>query len=295
MPTKRRKIEVHRLTVSGLPANVGYGPFLVGMRRQRASLKTAVWEHGEKSHALFSARIADRRAFLLFMSYTTGHRPDILDTDAFSVQPNPLAPAQTGVEWTHVLGGRVDGRYLLLVEKVQAGIWPGTIEGYLQWLVDASEHEEEEDTISRPHSAPVTISLEAEPGDDFIERLDSLSRIRSARLRIVRPNPGWKDLESEVSALADDSDAHKAELLARARPRASLDRKKGIIGIIRELFHRKELDFAEIEGTRGTVPDKFSSQKLGKHRFLQFPLDERGQVEHAEAWKELTKIHKELE
>lgn len=34
MPTKQRKIEVHRLTVSGLPEGAAYGTFLRNLRVQ---------------------------------------------------------------------------------------------------------------------------------------------------------------------------------------------------------------------------------------------------------------------
>src|SRR3989339_1130519 len=143
------------------------------------------------------ARLINHRLRLRFFSYTTGHRPDILDTERFNLTPNPLGPNQTGVEWTHALGGLVNNRYLLLIEKVQTGIHPGTIEKYLQWMID--ECYEPPVSGTDEDREPVTINLEVEPGEEFIQRLNSLSRVRKATVRVVRPHPGWADLESELA------------------------------------------------------------------------------------------------
>jgi len=83
------------------------------------------------------------------------------------------------------------------------------------------------------------MSLEAEPGEEFLKRLESLDRITNARLRIVRPNPGWKDLEAELGQMADDSDAHKAEVVARARRGSSLEKEKVSSVLYAIYFDRK--------------------------------------------------------
>lgn len=200
----------------------------------------------EKSHGLKEARLINNRLRLRFFSFTTGHRPDILDTEDFNFTPNPLAPTQTGVEWTHVLGRLVNDRYLLLIERVQTGIHPGTIERYLQWMIDefykplvSGDGEDRE---------PVTINLEAEPGEEFIQRLNSLSSVKKATIRVVRPNPGWADLESELAGEAEESDARKSEITMIARRRGSLSMDRGIITAIRNLFKQQNLDYAAIQG-----------------------------------------------
>jgi hypothetical protein len=117
MATKQRKIEVHRLTISGLPEGTAYGQFLRNLRGRTRPVADMVMKAGEKSHALNEASLRNHRLKLRFLSYTKGHRPDVLDTSEFSVQPNPLTPAQTNVEWTHALGGLKNGRYILLIER----------------------------------------------------------------------------------------------------------------------------------------------------------------------------------
>jgi hypothetical protein len=292
MPTRRRKIEVHRLTISALPDNQTYGAFLRRIRHDANSLSDLVMSAGEKSHALEGASLRNNRLRLRFLSFTTGHRPDILDTEDFSLVPNPLDPAQTGVEWTHVLGSQRGNRYLMLVEKVQGGIYPGTIERYLQWMVDEF-YEPDEDQDNRQD--PVTISLEAEPGEQFIQRMNALTRIMKASVRIVRPNPGWTDLDTELSGEAEASDAHKAEVSMTARRLASLSRTGGIVAAIRTLFADGQLNYASVEGERGNQKDSFSTDKLLKYRFVNFELDDRGQVQDRDAWQKLSDMLDELD
>lgn len=289
MPTRRRKIEVHRLTISGLVSPNEYAAFLSQLHGRVGALKDTVWERGEKSHGLHEASVHHARLRLLFFTFTTGYRPDILDTEAFSIQPNPLAESQTGIEWTHVLGGVKNDRFLLVLEKSQPGIWPSVIEGYLQWLIDeyfvAQENEEQGE--DGDEQEPLTVSVEAEPGEEFIRRLDALDRITKATVRTVRPNPGWADLQTELGAEATESDAHKAEVVMTARRKESLRKDRGIIAAIKRLFRARTLNHASIEGELGSEKESFSTERLGRQAHLTFNLDERGQVQHADAWNKL--------
>lgn len=283
MAMKRRWVEVHKLTISGLEDGTRYGSFLRSTRREIDALSDAVWNHGGKSHALHRATIKDKRLRLRFLSFTTGYRPDILDTEGYSISPNPLGETQTGVEWTHVLGGKVNGRYLLLCEKVQSGIWPSTIESYLQWMIDnvygqqwTGDNGEDDENI--------TVNLESEPGSAFIQRINGLSRVRQATVRTVRPNPGWADLASELAGEADQSRAQKADVTMTARREDSLAKNKGIVQAIKEMFKSKELDYAAIEGEKDGQPDHFNTTKLVERKRLSFRLDDDGQVQTRDAW-----------
>jgi hypothetical protein len=271
MAAKQRKVEVYRLTISGLSQDTRYGRFLLEVRRRTRRLSELVMKAGDKSHVLSEASLEHSHLFLRFMSFTKGYRPDVLDTEAFEIHPNPLAPTQTGVEWTHLLGKRHGSRYRLLVERNQRGIWPSTVEEYLQWMVDEFHNRD-------ANAEPVTVSLEAEPGPQFLERLESLDRITEATVRVVRPNPGWQDLDSELGEVARDSDAHKAEVIMRARRRDTLERHGGILQWIRSKLRRGQLDYAAIKGQRGRQRDKFNTEKLGKHAVLNFDVNDGGQV-----------------
>jgi hypothetical protein len=287
MPTKQRKIEVHRLTISGLPEGTAYGSFLRNLRGRTRPVAEMVMKAGEKSHALNEAELRNHRLRLRFLSYTKGHRPDVLDTNEFALHPNPLAESETNVEWTHVLGALKDDRYLLLVEKNVSGIWPSAVERYLQWAVDRFYEPPEEEGSDRE---PVTVNLEAEPGPEFLERMEALDRVTEATVRIVRPNPGFRDLDTELGDQAEQSDAKRADITMGSRRNASLSKDTGIIAWIRERFGQNKLGFAAIKGRRGSQVESFNTEKLGKHAMLNIEMDERGQIVADDAWAKLSEM-----
>lgn len=291
MATRRRKVEVYRLTISGLPEGVAYGSFLRNIRGRTRPVATMVRKAGEKSHALNEITLRNHRVRMRFLSYTKGHRPDVLDTEVFALGPNPLEPSQTNVEWTHVLGGVCRGAYLLLIERNSAGIYPSTLERYLQWAVDEF-YEPPSDSSVDQDQPPVTVNLEAEPGPEFIARLEALDRVQEATVRMVRPNPGWQDLEEDLGEQAADSDARKVAVTMTARHRASLRKERGIIGWIKQAFKEEELDYASIKGYRLGRQETFNTEKLGKHAYIDFEIDDRGQLIPSEAWVSLSQMMK---
>ncbi len=246
-----------------------------------------VMKYGEKSHALNEASIRNNRMKMRFLSYTKGHRPDVLDTNEFSLSENPLSPTQTNVEWTHVLGGSINDRYVLLMERNHYGTGPGTLEYYLQWMV---ENFYKMPTEEEGEGEPITIGMEMEPGQEFLERMDGLDRITQATVRIVRPNPGWHDLDSELGEKALQSDAQKVELTMTPRRRGTLHKETGIIAWIREKFYHRELGYAAIKGQNGSQYDIFNTVKLGKHAVLQFETDDRGQIIPDDAFVKMARM-----
>lgn len=293
MPTKQRKIEVHRLTISGLPEGTAYGTFLQGLRGQRP-VADVVMRAGGKSHALNEATLRNHRLRLRFISYTKGHRPDVLDTDQFALQPNPLTPAQTNVEWTHVLGGLKNNRYVLLVERNFNGLWPTTLERYIQTLIDRF-YKPAENEGQEGDQEPVTVNIEVEPGPEFLARINALDRVSEATVRVVRPNPGWRDLQTTLGGEAEQSDARKVDLTMTARRGASLNMQVGILGWIREAFGQRNLGYASIKGRRGREIESFTTEKLGKHTLVNIEIEDRGQIVADDAWTKLSEIMDNLE
>ena len=293
MTTKKRKVEVHCLTISGLPDGKAYGPFLRNLRGRTRSAAEMVKKSGEKSHVLNDASLYNHRLRLRFLSYTKGHRPDVLDTDQFALQPNPLTPSQTNVEWTHALGARKGSRYVLLIERNFHGIWPSTIERYIQWMIDRFYKPGRNDR--KGDSEPVTVSLEIEPGPEFMERMEALDRITEATIRIVRPNPGFHDLDTELGEMAADSDARKVDLTTTACRRRSLNKQGGIVAWIRDRFGQKRLGYAAIKGWKGRQSESFNTEKLGKYTYLNLEMDDRGQVIADDAWTKLAEMMDELD
>jgi hypothetical protein len=249
---------------------------------------------GEKSHALNEATLLNNRLRLRFLSYTKGHRPDVLDTAQFSLQPNPLLPEQTNVEWTHVLGGLKNGRFVLLIERNFNGLWPTTLEHYFQAIIDRFYEPAGADALVRDRE-PVTVNMEAEPGPEFLARIEALDRVTEATVRVVRPNPGWRDLQTELGEKAGESDAKAVDITMTARRRASLSKRRGIIGWIRDAFGQRELGYAAIKGRRGNQQESFTTVKLGKHAAVNFEMDDRGQIIPEDAWAKLSEMMDNLD
>lgn len=277
MATRRRKFEQHRLTVSGLLEGTQYTFLVRRARRSFSELGDLVWEKGAKSHALYEATVVKGHLRMLFMSFRTGFRPDVLDVANFAVAPNPLADTQTGVEWTHVVGKHTTGGFMIVVEKGQGGIWPGRLEEYLQWLLTQAAP-----VIGVPD---IVVNLEAIADETFLRRIDELERIQQATVRTVRPNPGWTDLEDELASEAEESAAGKVDVTMFARRNRSLARRKGIIGAIRERFASSQLGFARVSGRRAGKTETFDTERYNKSFTAEVDLDEAGQVSHIAAWR----------
>ena len=289
MATKRRKIEVHRLTISGLEDDASYVEFLRNLRGQFDLHEDATQKGRTKSHVLWDCvRHQNGRLRMRFISFSKGFRPDILDTEDYEIGPTPLEESQTGVEWTHCLAGESGARFLMLVEKHQGGIYPRSIETYLNWMIGKSDQPRQ--ATDDEELAEVLVSLEAEPGEEFIARLDALTRIKAATYRIVRPNPGWADLENELGTQAADSQAHKADISMNASRGGTLNRVRGIIAAIRQRFQAQQLDYAQIDGERDGRSDKFNTEQLGRHAFIEFETDAQGQIDHGNAWRKLNQM-----
>lgn len=132
--------------------------------------------------------------------------------------------------------------------------------------------------------------MEFEPGEEFLDRLDQLTRITKASVRTVRPNPGWGDLETELASQSEASDAHKVEVTFSARRSASLSQADGVLAAIREMFVEQELDYAAIEGERAGRRDSFNTAKLGHRERIRLESDDNGQVIEGNAWTRLTEM-----
>ncbi len=283
---KRRRVEAHRLTISGLGQAPDYGKVIHQAWQSLKTNRDRAHQYLTKHNCLFRADQRSEILRLLFFSYTAGYRPDILDTEQFAIGPNPLTESQTGVDWTHVLGGRVDDRYILLVERSQRGTSPSAIEVYLQWTLDrffASQAERRKWQAEEN----IAVGLEAEPGTAFIDRLRQLTRVTRATVRTVRPNPGWDDLEKELGREAKESRAKKVEVIMAAKRNDTLALGHGIVDAIKAMAGQNKLDFAAIEGVEKDQPVKFNSTKYAKQEYENFATDSNGQVEHDDAWAKM--------
>lgn len=204
----------------------------------------------------------------------------MLDTDDMSISENPLTASEALLHWTHALGTRLDDRYVVLLERVQAGIWPSKVEHYLQWLIEHHENETITEKATAKADEPISVSLELEADASFLKVVDSMERIVSASVRIVRPNPGWGDYEDLLSEEAKDSDAQSAEVTMNARRGASLAKKNGIVQAMREAYRGNKLGRAVVEGDVDGERKRVSTASHGKSQYKYLETDDNGNVDH---------------
>lgn len=275
-PKKRKKVEVFRLTISGLEEGTSYNDLILDVIGNNQPKQTIckVWS---KTHAIMEYTYENPLIYMRVMSYKKGYRPDILDTDDFVVSPNPLRPAQTGVEWTHLVGGYVDGKYYLLLEYNYHGLSSSSLERYFAAIASKYEKMIEVDT-KEVNPDPLVVSLEAVPGPEFIKRILRLEIVSAAKVRFVRPNPGWRDLECELGEVSSESNSHKTDISMSAPRGKSLSKLSGIIGWIFDKYDAKTLDYAEVKGKVDGRIEAFNTKKLGKSSYVNIEVDENDQI-----------------
>lgn len=292
---KRRKIEVYRLTISGLLDGVDYLTFLRSARSNIKDDHKAVQTTGGRSHALFEAKLVKKCLWLRFYSYSDGERPDVINTKSLSIKPNPLGDNETQVYWTHALVAQRKNRVVMLIERVQTGIWPTRIEDYLQWLFERPENSSLLSKSQATSDEPLTVNLELETDKSFMKQVEAMERIITATVRIVRPNPGWTDYEDLLSKEAQASDAKHVDLSMHARRGASLKKDDGIVLAMKELDEDDKLGRAVVEGDIDGETRTISTERHGKATYRYLTTDADGNVEHDAAFEKFLKYLDEVE
>lgn len=280
---KRRKLELHRLTISGLSEGVDYQKFLISLWANLENRENRIFTPGGKGHALDQAREVQGHLWLQFFSFAEGERPEVLDTNDMSISENPLTDSEALLHWTHAMGAKLSDRYVVLLERVQAGIWPSKLEHYLQWLIDHPANELIAKEATANADEPISVSVELEADASFLKLIDSMERVVSASIRIVRPNPGWGDYEDLLSEEAKDSDAHSAEVTMNARRGASLSKTDGIIEAMREAYRGNKLGRAVVEGDVDGERKRVTTANHGKSQYKYLETNENGNVIHQAA------------
>ncbi len=284
---KRRKLELYRLTISGLNDDVDYQSFLMKLWKNLHDREEKIFESGDKSHALDQLQRKKGNLWMQFFSYAEGERPDVIDTEDLSIHDNPLGESETFLHWTHGLGKQLKDRYVLLLERVQTGIWPSKVEQYFQWLLDHPENESDALKATADPDEPISVSLELEADKSFMKLVNSMDRIVSATVRIVRPNPGWQDYDKLLGEEARDSDAKFAEVTMKARRGASLAKRDGIVQAMRDLDSHNKLGKAVVEGDIDEERKTVSTESHGKSQYKYLATNENGNVAHDAALDKL--------
>jgi hypothetical protein len=102
--------------------------------------------------------------------------------------------------------------------------------------------------------------------EDFEAELAEYARIKAVSVVVTRPNYDWDDHAVELTELAAESNAGKAELTMSASRGQSLEREAGIIQQVRELLADARTPVQDVKLTgRRRNSRQDTSVRLGKH------------------------------
>lgn len=97
----------------------------------------------------------------------------------------------------------------------------------------------------------VYVELVPQVDREFVEELDRFERIRTASVRLSRPNVDWTDFSNRFTDFAAESDAQSGQVEMNARRGRSLAKDRGIVAALRR-FARAEQSSVQSATVRGT-------------------------------------------
>jgi len=271
-----RSMELHKIIISGIGANANYFEFINKIYSfHKTDEDRPILNISGKKHVLqYVGSSTSRYKYqqLIFYSYKTGNRPDVLTESNQEIEENPLNVDQTFIDWTYIIMEKVHNDWYLAIEKHNQGIFPKTVEKYLQLLCNKYINSETKDVI---------INIEPVPSPEFIQRLDALSIVKSAAIRYSRPNPtSWDELDGLLMSGASESNAAKAEVEMIAGRSDGLSQKDGIVKEIKDRYQNGTLGVSRITGKTGDgKEDSFSTEKLIIKDRVQVETDVNGKVD----------------
>lgn len=207
---------------------------------------------------------------LYFIQITEGD-PDsaglVLDATTGETRENVLAENEVLSEATHLLVDPANRR--ATIEYVRRGAKAIIIASALEGVLQRSDGLRS----IRFEFSPIMTS-------EFEEEIDRFSRIREARIRIVKPNASWSDHYTELSALIESSNGEKAELDIKAGRGESLSKTNGIVKVLRDVVSDAQpyLEEASLTGIREgeTAETTIRSSHHVVHTRESIPVDGAG-------------------
>ncbi|MFW0169195.1 hypothetical protein [Rothia sp. P4278] len=113
-----------------------------------------------------------------------------------------------------------------------------------------------------------TVFMQPVYSADFINEVDKLTRIQSARITLRLPNPSFLDSQQQLMAdIAHESNAQKQEIKLTAPRGKSLEKDSGIVKIIKEasVSNPRGVDSFSV---RGKHPDSVKMENINSDEFL---------------------------
>jgi hypothetical protein len=225
---------------------------------------------GDRVYAVSSLRRSQGLVFLSAVEGAEGANPLIFNAARATERTEQLGPGEVVAEKTHAVIDVAARR--AAVEFNQRGPRASGIAEVLE-------------ASGRRVRGWESLNVELNPIPDagFVRAIDRFERIQEASIQVARPNLDWTDHRNQLMAIADESDARTAELVMKAPPKESLAKRRGIVGIIRDLSTVALSPFkgARVRGFRPgeKAPTAVTLARHTEHARIPVALDATGHVQ----------------
>lgn len=126
------------------------------------------------------------------------------------------------------------------------------------------------------------VELNPQVDREFVDELDRFERIRTASIRLSRPNVDWTDFSNRFTDLAAESDAQSGQVEMNARRGRSLSKDEGIVAALRRFAgaNRSSVQSATVRGVREgeTAETSLSLSDYKAHQKVSTRKSDSGQV-----------------
>jgi hypothetical protein len=280
--TKVKKLEIFSIHALNDDKPVDYEAFFALLACVPAVARSL--KAGDRTFAISTLIVSNRRAFVAAVEGTEGTRPLIFNPQIFEERTQSLEPGEFVAEKTHAV---VDLRTReVVVEFNLRGPRASMIADVLQYI-----------GRKLPGYPTLTISLNPVADGEFVAEIERFSRIKEASVQVAKPNQSWTDHRNSLMHLADESEAGAASLAMNAPPRGTLSKDRGIVGIIKQLAAEAISPFKAVRVTGVRVGENSDTtitlSKHQEHRRMPVRLDLNGHVEDADINGRMTDLLEE--
>jgi hypothetical protein len=237
--------------------------------------------------AISQIAVEDGKVRLVVLEGPVGVVPTIYNMERQRERRQPLRPGDVVVNRTHALVD-LDTRRTI-VEFNLRGAKASDVAKVLQYSARQIK------TFSK-----IQLSMTPVLGSAFGEAIDEFDRIKSAKVRLLRPNYDWSDWVDPLTEAASESDAAAANVEFTAKRNGSLSKRKGIIGFLRRSNQvvASPVESATIVGRRAEddADTRISSRGYTEHRRVSVKRRADGQAQDDdmfEAMEELSEASEE--
>lgn len=230
------------------------------------------------------ARTLPKGERILFELYQgpKGVNPVIFDVNSGNPRIEDLQIGEFLAEKTYALVDPNARR--IAVERNQKGVKAEGIAKLVEKLIRISRR-------GKAEFKNFKIEFVAMVDEEFSEEINQFDRIREASIVVTRPNASWTDHYTSLSSALEDSNGDKAEISVRAGRGESLNRRNGIVSIMKEIVSDAfpYLQRATVKGVRHgeSAETTISSTKHIRHSRARVHVDENGHVYESDVYDAL--------